>query len=362
VTDPIPVPIPAPATLVVTGHPGAPIAAGVSVGSSAAGVSVGSSAATADSQGRRARTALLAAPAWQVWGALLIVYVVWGSTYLGVRIVVETMPPLFALGMRFGLAAVIMGAILVVRKGPRVLLISRPQLRGALLIGALLLGIGNGGVMLGERDVPSGLAALMIGVIPLVVLIIRRLMGEAIDRNQVAGVTVGMIGLVILVAPLGLDGSVAPLGILLLLGSTIGWAYGSVLSRVVQLPPDPFVSTFYQFLAGCLFGFVASGLTGEIAGADPSTWSMQSLVALAYLVTFGSLIAFSAFTWLLQHAPVTRITTYAYVNPVVAVALGWFVLGEAITPPMIVGATMILASVALIIRLQRPPKPVPEPA
>jgi len=310
---------------------------------------------------RRARTALLPAPAWQVWGALLIVYVVWGSTYLGIRIVVETMPPLLSLGIRFGLAAVIMGTVLVIRRGPRVLRVTRAELLGALLIGGLLLGIGNGGVMLGERDVPSAMAALIVGVIPLVVLIIRRLMGETIDRTQVIGVTAGLIGLVVLVAPLGLSGTVAPLGIFLLLGSTIGWAYGSVLSRVVRLPRDPFVTTFYQFLAGCLFGFIVSGLTGEMANVHPSSWSPQSLVALAYLVVFGSLIAFSAFTWLLQHAPVTRITTYAYVNPVVAVALGWFVLGEVITPPMILGATMILGSVALIVRLQRSPKAAPEP-
>jgi len=310
---------------------------------------------------RRARTALLPAPAWQVWGALLIVYVVWGSTYLGIRIVVETMPPLLSLGIRFGLAAVIMCMVLVIRRGPRVLRVTRAELLGALLIGGLLLGIGNGGVMLGERDVPSAMAALIVGVIPLVVLIIRRLMGDTIDRTQVIGVTAGLIGLVVLVAPLGLSGTVAPLGIFLLLGSTIGWAYGSVLSRVVRLPRDPFVTTFYQFIAGCLFGFIVSGLTGEMANVHPSSWSPQSLVALAYLVVFGSLIAFSAFTWLLQHAPVTRITTYAYVNPVVAVALGWFVLGEVITPPMILGATMILGSVALIVRLQRSPKAAPEP-
>jgi drug/metabolite transporter (DMT)-like permease len=320
------------------------------------------SATTADSQARRAMTALLPAPGWQVWGALLIVYVVWGSTYLGIRIVVETMPPLLSLGIRFGLAAVIMGTVLVIRKGPGVLRVTRPQLLGSLLIGCLLLGIGNGGVMLGERDVPSGLAALIVGVIPLVVLVIRRLMGEVIDRTQVIGVTAGLIGLVVLVAPLGVSGSVAPLGLLLLLGSTIGWAYGSVLSRVVQLPSDPFVTTFYEFIAGCLFGFIVSGLTGEMSDVHPASWSTQSLVALAYLIVFGSLIAFSAFTWLLQHAPVTRITTYAYVNPVVAVALGWFVLGEAITPSMIVGATMILASVALIVRLQRLPRDAPEAA
>ncbi len=121
------------------------------------------------------------------------------------------------------------------------------------------------------------------------------------------------------------------------------------------------MTTFYEFLAGCLFGFVAAGLTGELRDVDPSAWSARSLVAMGYLIVFGSLIAFSAFTWLLQHAPVSRVTTYAYVNPVVAVFLGWFVLGEDITLTMIVGAALILASVALIVRRQRPATPTPEP-
>ncbi len=300
------------------------------------------------------RSALREAPSWRIWGALLIVYVVWGSTYLGIRIVVETMPPLFALGLRFGIAALIMGTILVIRKGPRVLRVTRAELLGALLIGTLLLGVGNGGVMLGEETVPSGLAALIIGVVPLLVLVMRRLQGERIERTQMIGVVGGLLGLVILLAPLGMSGSVAPAGIALLLLSTLGWSYGSVISGRRRLPRDPFVTTFYQFLAGCLFGLVAAGLTGELSDIDPSAWSTRSLVAMAYLIIFGSLIAFSAFTWLLQHAPVSRVTSYAYVNPVVAVALGWFVLGEDITLTMIVGAAMILASVALIVRHRRP--------
>jgi len=326
------------------------------------GVVANGSVSARDGVLRRGKTALREAPAWQVWGALLIVYVIWGSTYLGIRIVVETMPPMFTIGVRFLAAAVIMGVILVVRHGTRVLRITRTQLLGSLFIGFLLLGLGNGGVVLGERDVPSGLAALIVGVVPLVVLVIRRSLGERIDRVQAAGVTGGLLGLVILVAPLGISGTVKPVGIVLLLLSTIAWSYGSVLTRRVRLPRDPFVTTFYQFIAGCLFGFVAAILGGETNDLHPATWSMASILALAYLIIAGSLIGFSAFTWLLQHAPVTRVMTYAYVNPVVAVALGWFVLGEAITPPMIVGATLILASVAIIVRLQRPTPPVPEPA
>lgn len=315
-----------------------------------------SASATVTGRGRA-----LEAPVWQVWTALLIVYVVWGSTYLFIRIVVETMPALLSGGLRFAICGVLMGLILVIRKGPRALRVSRAEARGALFIGALLLGVGNGGVILAERDVPSGLTALIVGVVPLVVLVMRRLRGERIERVQTMSVLGGALGLVILVAPLGLTGDVAPLGLLILLCSVTGWAYGSISSSHVPLPRDPFVSTFYQFVAGALVGLVAGTLTGELTGIDPSSWSMRSLAALAYLVVFGSLVAFTAYTWLLQHAPVTRVMTYAYVNPVVAVALGWAVLGEAITPWMIAGAVLILASVALIVRFQRPPRVMPEP-
>lgn len=301
------------------------------------------------------------AAGWQVWTALLIVYLVWGSTYLGIRIVLETMPPLISGGIRFTVCAVLMGLVLALRKGPGVLRVSRAEARGALFIGALLLGVGNGGVILAERDVPSGLTALIVGAVPLVVLVLRRVRGERIERIQGMGVLGGALGLLILVAPVGLTGEVAPLGFLMLLCSTTGWAYGSVISSHAVLPRDPFVSTFYQFIAGALVGLVGGVLTGELAYTDPGAWSARSLVALAYLVVFGSLIAFTAFTWLLQHTPVTRAMTYAYVNPVVAVALGWAVLGESITSSMIVGATLILVSVAAIVRRQRPPRTLPEP-
>ncbi len=303
----------------------------------------------------------LDAPAWQVWTALLIVYVVWGSTYLFIRIVVETMPALLSGGIRFAVCSLVMGLVLALRKGPGVLRVSRAEARGASFIGALLLGVGNGGVLLAEREVPSGLTALIVGVVPLVVLLMRRMRGEHIERIQALSVLGGALGLVILVAPLGLTGEVAPFGLLVLMVSVTGWAYGSITSGHIDLPRDPFVSTFYQFVAGALVGLTAGALTGELVGLDPSAWSAGSLAALGYLVVFGSLIAFTSYTWLLQHTPVTRAMTYAYVNPVVAVALGWAVLGETITPWMIAGAALILASVALIVRRQRPPSTMPEP-
>jgi drug/metabolite transporter (DMT)-like permease len=242
-----------------------------------------------------------------------------------------------------------------------VLRVSRQEAMGALFIGALLLGVGNGGVLLASRDVPSGLTALIVGVVPLVVLVMRRLRGEHIERIQLAGVLGGALGLVILVAPLGMTGDIAPLGLILLMVSVTGWAYGSIASSHTPLPRDPFVSTFYQFIAGSLVGFIAGTLTGELTGMDPATWSARSLVALGYLIVFGSLVAFTAYTWLLQHTHVSRAMTYAYVNPVVAVALGWAILGESITPWMLAGAALILASVALIVRLQRPTRTIPEP-
>lgn len=308
-----------------------------------------------------ARGRALEAPGWQVWTALLIVYVVWGSTYLFIRIVLETMPALLSGGIRFAVCSVLMGLILAIRKGPRALRVSRAEARGALFVGALLLGVGNGGVLLAERDVPSGLTALIVGGAPLLVLVMRRLRGEHIEPIQSVSVLGGALGLAILVAPLGLTGDVAPLGLLVLACSVTGWACGSITSAHIALPRDPFVSTFYQFIAGALVGLIAGALTGELVGLDASTWSARSLAALAYLIVFGSLMAFTAYTWLLQHTPVTRAMTYAYVNPIVAVALGWAVLGETITPWMIAGAALILASVALIVRLQRPTRTIPEP-
>ena len=296
------------------------------------------------------------APSWQVWTALLTVYVLWGSTYIAIRVMVETMPPLLACAVRFSLAGLVVLSVIALRGGRTRLRVSRVEVAGAALIGTIMLGLGNSGVTMGERDLPAGVTALIMGIIPLVVLLLRRFVGgERVARASMLGVGTGLIGLVVLVAPLGLTGQIAPVGLALVLLAASSWAVGAFLSGRITLPADPIVSTGYQLMAGATAALLFGLLDGEAGQVTPSSWSSASLWAMVYLVVFGSLIGYTAYTWLLQHAPVSKAATYAYVNPVVAVFLGWLLLGESVTAGMAVGAALIVVSVAFIIRTEARP-------
>src|SRR3954452_23808268 len=196
------------------------------------------------------------APAWQVWSALLIVYLVWGSTYLAIRVVVESMPPFVASGIRFGTAGVVLAALLLLRGGVSRLRVTRGELAGSALIGILLLCIGNAMVSVGEITVPSGVAALVIGIVPLLVLLLRFVSGERVPLVALLGVGVGFCGLAVLAVPGGLDGSIDATGMLILVIASISWSIGSFLSRRVPLPRDPFVSTTWQLLSASVALFV----------------------------------------------------------------------------------------------------------
>ncbi|MFI5254609.1 MAG: EamA family transporter [Candidatus Limnocylindrales bacterium] len=284
----------------------------------------------------------------RVWLALLVIYVVWGSTYLGIRVVVHDLPPLLSAGLRFTVAGVILAAVLLVRSGPSGFRVERRQLLGAITVGALLLVFGNGLVVLAERTVPSALAALIIASTPLWVAVWRTLTGDRPPRGTLVGVAIGFVGVGVLVVSSGLSGTIDPFGAALLVLASASWATGTFVSSKLALPRDPFVSTALQMLAGGLLMLGAGFLRGE--PFQPATWidSPAAFAALLYLVFFGSLGAFTTYTWLLQHAPVSRVATYAYVNPVVAVVLGAVILGETITPSVIVGGAVIVAGVALI--------------
>lgn len=282
-----------------------------------------------------------------VWLALGTVYLVWGSTYLAIAIAVQTLPPLFYSGVRFGSAGLILAAWLAFRGVD--LRVSRQELAGAAIVGTLLLALANGLVNVAERTVPSGVAALIVASIPLWIVVYRMVAGERIGRDLLAGVFLGLVGVAILVVPGGLNGTIDLLGAFLLFIATLSWALGTFLSPRLATPRNAFVSTAYQMLAGGVVLIVVAVAKGEIAHVDPSTFSLRSLVALAYLVLFGSLVAFSAYTWLLQNAPVSLVSTYAFVNPVVAVVLGALVLGEAITTNILIGAAVIVVAVAFII-------------
>lgn len=286
----------------------------------------------------------------RVWLALLVVYVVWGSTYLGIRIVVHDLPPLLSAGTRFLTAGAIVALVLLVRSGPGRLRVSRERLAGAMAVGALLLFAGNGLVVLAERTVPSAHTALIIASTPLWVVVLRTITGDRVAAGTLVGVGVGFLGVGVLVVPAGLGGSVDLFGVLLLVGASACWATGSFASSRLAMPTDHLVSTAVQMLAGGSLMLVAGTLRGEPFA--PAAWaeSRDAFLALLYLIFIGSLAAYTAYTWLLQHAPISRVATYAYVNPVVAVILGAVILREEISPAMVVGGAVIVSAVALILR------------
>lgn len=300
-----------------------------------------------------------AAPEWQIWAALIVVYIVWGSTYLAIRIVVETMPPLLSAGVRHTIAALILFAYLVLRHRGAALRLSRSEWLGAGFVGVTLLLVGNGFVMLGERDVPSALAALIVAVVPLNVVVLRLLHRERVRRMTVLGVVVGFAGVAVLIIPRGIDGTVNLIGMLMIVIAAVSWSIGSYFSKRITLPRDQLASTGAQMLVGGV-GLGLSGLlVGELGSLQPERFSTESLIWLAYLILFGSVLAYTAYTWLLQHAPVSKVATYAFVNPVVAIVLGVAFLAEDINTTMILGAAMIVLSVVIVVRTEsRPAQPV----
>jgi drug/metabolite transporter (DMT)-like permease len=292
------------------------------------------------------------APRAVVWLAIVILYVVWGSTYLGIRIAIESIPPFVMASVRFLLAGVIMlGAVAIVRRGA-IVRPSRVELRDSFFVGALLMGGGMGAVAWGEQTVPSGIAALLIAMMPVWVAVFSRIfLGERLPLATTVGIGVGMLGVAILVGPsIAIEGSLDPAGVLALLISPMCWAGGSVFAaHGARLPKDPFVTTGLQMLSGAIVLGAAGVVAGEFARFDPAAVTRESLVALAYLTLVGSLVAFTAYAWVLRHAPLPLIATYAFVNPVVAVVLGAIVLDESVTPLQVVAGAVIVVGVALII-------------
>lgn len=301
-----------------------------------------------------------------IWGPLLTVYLIWGTTYLAIRVVNETMPPLLSAGLRF----VVAGAALyawAVRRGDREG--DRPtaiQWRSALIVGALLLVGGNGGVVWAERTVPSGVVALIIALVPLwMALFDRIIVRRPLGTRTVVGLVLGFAGTALLVGQ-GVDaGSFDLRGAMFAVGASIAWATGSLYSRNAPLPKRPFVGNGMQQLLGGALLLLIGTLIGELGDVHPEEFSTASLLALGYLIVFGSLIAFTSYLWLLRNARTTLVATYAYVTPVVAVFLGWLILDEPVTLRTIVAAAVIVVAVALIVSsggTAREPEPVPRGA
>lgn len=289
-------------------------------------------------------------PTALVWVALWTIYIVWGSTYLAIRVMVETMPPLLSSGVRFALAGALFGGWLAARRGLGAIRLTGRELGSAALVGTLLVLGGNGVVALAERDVPSGLAALLIASEPLIVLVLRYATRERVPRGTSWAVAAGVVGVAILLLPGERPGGAPLWGMLALLGASTSWAVGSFISNRISLPRDPILSTAAQMLCGGAV-MVATGLAaGEAAETDLGAFAADSIAAWIYLVVAGSLMAFTAYAWLLQNAPISKVSTYAYVNPVIAVMLGAVILSEEITVTVVAGAAIIVASVAFTVR------------
>jgi drug/metabolite transporter (DMT)-like permease len=281
-------------------------------------------------------------------GALGTVYLVWGSTYLGIAVALETVPPLVMTAVRFLLAGAIL-YLLATRGGDRRARPTGGQWLAATITGVPLFLVGNGGVVWAQQTVASGIAALLIATVPLWIALLDRLaFGGRLSRKALIGLVLGFAGLALLVNPGG-PGEVDPLGATILAVAAFGWSVGSLLSRGATLPESALLTASMQMLAGGSACAVAVVVSGELGELRPAEVSGRSLVALLYLVVFGSLLAFSAYAWLLRTTRTSLVATYAYVNPIVAVALGWAVLGEEVTGRTLVAGGIIVLAVALIV-------------
>jgi drug/metabolite transporter (DMT)-like permease len=296
-------------------------------------------------------------PAFRGWAALVVVYVFWGGTYLGIRVGVETIPPLLLAGVRYLIAGLILFPIAIRGGTPQERAADRPARANwvaCVIVGLLLLLGGNGLVTVGERTVPSGFASLLVATVPLWLLVMDAVLSRTwIGWLPLTGLVAGLVG-VALLAGLGDHTSASGAstgGIAIILFASVCWAVGTILtSRLKALPQRPFVSTAMQMIIGGAVMTALAAATGEFGSFHLSQVSARSWLALAYLIVPGSILALSAYGIAVRSSlPTSTVATYAYVNPVVAVILGTTILSEKLTPMMLLGGAFIIAAVALIV-------------
>lgn len=287
-------------------------------------------------------------PRFKILAAFAAVYIIWGSTYLAIRLAVETIPPFLMSGTRFLLAGGGLYAWLRLKGA------GKPTLqhwRSATIVGFMLLVIGNGGVSWAEQFVPSGITALLIAITPLWFVVIDWWSrGVKPTASTIGGLILGTIGILVLVDPVELVGGeqVDLLGAFVLLIATVTWAWGSLYSRHAEMPSSPLLATAMEMLSGGILLILFGTISGEFFRFDASAITAQSLFSLLYLVVFGSLVAFTSYIWLLKAVRPALVSTYAYVNPVIAVFLGWLIAEEPLGGRVLLAAAIIVAAVALI--------------
>jgi drug/metabolite transporter (DMT)-like permease len=282
--------------------------------------------------------------------AFAAIYLVWGSTYLAIRFAVETIPPLLTAGMRHTVA----GSILLAWAWIRGYRPKREHWIAGLAVGALYFLIGHGSLHWAEQYVGSGLAALLIATEPMFILLLAWATGQqSISRTSALGLGLGVVGVAVLMwSELGMKGSTL-LGVIAVLTGSLAWAGGVVVSAKVKLPADALARTAVPLVCGAMMLLVAAGITGEFHTVHWAAITLRSWLGLAYLIIFGSVVAFTAYTWLLQQCPPTLVATHTYANPVVAVLLGWLLAGELLNVRIVVASVAILGAVVLIRRGER---------
>lgn len=275
------------------------------------------------------------------------VYILWGSTYLGISFAVASIPPLLMAGTRYVVAGLILYAIVRRMGAPRP---TRVHWQSATLLGGLLLLGGNGLVSIAEQVVPSGITALIVAAVPFWMVLLSAVEQRSRPKfSVIAGLALGILGLTVLVLPGSTSAHADGQGVVLLLIGTFSWAVGSLYAHRAPLPASTFLGIAMEMIAGGLLLWLVGLLTGEGVALDLHTVTMKSLAALVYLAIFGSLLGFSAYVWVLKVASPARASTYAFVNPVIAVLLGWLLAGEALTPRIALAGGIIVAAVCIIL-------------
>jgi drug/metabolite transporter (DMT)-like permease len=306
----------------------------------------------------RSRARLLSSHGgYSAWVALLVVWVVWGSTYLAIRVADQSIPPFAMAAARYLTAGAVLYPAAWLGSRRRQAAAPRPagkkrssrlaQWGGMAVVGTLLLAFGNGGVSYAEQTLPSGLAALLVASVPLWMALADRVInGQRLPLRGWLALVIGLAGIAVLARPSG-NGAVLP--ILVVLGASVSWGIGSVLAGRMPAPASPLVGSAMEMLTGGIVLTVLAAATGELARIDPAHVSAQSLLALLYLIGPGSLLALTCYVIALRRLPTSVVSTYAYVNPVVAVSLGALFLGERPTPATLLGGVVVVASVAMLL-------------
>jgi len=290
--------------------------------------------------------------------ALVTVYLVWGSTYLAIEVANRTLPPLLMLSVRFLIAGGLLYGWTAWRGDLKAERLGRRQWTAAAVVGGLLLVVDTGSVAWAEQRVPSGITALLVATVPVFIAVLDRVfLGIRLGFGAVAGISIGLVGVALLVGP---GGSLDALGAGVILLASLAWAAGSVYARVAPLPRAPLVSAALQMLCAGVLLAGAGIPMGELSRVHLSRISAASLGAVGFLIVFGSLVAFTAYAWLLKNASSSLLSTYAYVNPAVAVFLGWALVGEHVGGKEVAAGLVILSSIILLV-FGRGPRAAAEP-